>query len=40
MLKLGIPLLAIVMILSTTMVRADFSVTVGDDNDYAITTSN
>jgi len=39
-LKIGIPLLTIVLILSTTMVKADFNVTVGDDNDYTVDTSN
>jgi hypothetical protein len=35
-----LPILTIVIVLSTTMVKADFNVTIGQDNDYEVTTSD
>lgn len=40
MLKIALPLFIIAMFLNTTMVRSDFAVTVGEDNNYDVITSN
>jgi len=40
MLKIALPLLTIVMFFGTTMVRADFAVTIGASNDYDVVTSD
>ena len=39
-LKIVIPLFTIAMFLSTTLVKSDFAVTVGDDEDYDVVTSD
>ncbi len=40
MLKTGLPILTIILVLSTTMVRAEYNVSVGQANDYVVSTSN
>ena len=40
MLKTGLPILTIILVLSTTMVRAEYNVSVGQANGYVVSTSN